>query len=318
VYTLRNTYAIAAVNISLGSGAFANQALCDRMNAAYKAAIDSLRSVNIATIIGSGNNANPNRITAPACVSSAIAVGSVGDSDVVSAFSNGGILLDLLAPGENINSSIPGNGFQVLQGTSMAAPHVAGAWAVLRERYPNRSVSDILRALRVGGVPIIDTRTGRAYPRIDFTNALEALPDNDPRRAPAVISEDFLVVTFTQTNIAGALQTRDEPRPTCIHPTTPVSHSVWYAYSPTSRGMMYLDTAGSNYNTILVVFRASPQGLRQVACNNNPSAATNRAALVLRFQPNAHYRILVARVGRATISPLMLNLSVNIEEDLIP
>ncbi len=179
VYTLRNTFNIASVNMSFGGGSYATH--CDADLAAVKAAIDNLRSEKIASVIASGNDDSTNAISGPACISTAISVGSTEDGnanqvDTVSGFSNSASILDLLAPGNLIRSSgVNGNASYVNKGgTSMAAPHVAGAWAVLRDRVPNASVSDVLNSLTQTGVPITDTRNGvnRVKPRIQIDQAL--------------------------------------------------------------------------------------------------------------------------------------------------
>jgi len=176
VYALRTTYNIAAVNMSLGGGLFA--APCDSNST--KAIIDQLRAAAIATVVASGNNGSTNALSAPACISSAISVASTtdgtpnnGPADLVSSFSNTNQYLSLFAPGEIIYSSIPGGGFQNLKGTSMAAPHVAGAWAVLKSKQPNASVSDVLNALATTGTPILDPGNGITKPRINVDRALQ-------------------------------------------------------------------------------------------------------------------------------------------------
>lgn len=55
---------------------------------------------------------------------------------------------DVLAPGTNILSTIPGNSYQTLQGTSMAAPYVTGAMAVIKEAKPHWSNLQIIGALK--------------------------------------------------------------------------------------------------------------------------------------------------------------------------
>lgn len=54
---------------------------------------------------------------------------------------------DLLAPGTNVISTVP-NGYELLQGTSMAAPHVAGAIAVIKEAHPHWTNEQIVSALK--------------------------------------------------------------------------------------------------------------------------------------------------------------------------
>ncbi|MBV6343028.1 S8 family serine peptidase [Candidatus Magnetobacterium casense] len=169
VFELKDTYNIAAVNMSLGGGRYYSN--CDSEWSSEKAAIDNLRSVGIATVISSGNESYTDSISGPACISTAVSVGSTDSSDNVSGFSNSIGFLSLLAPGSSINSSVPGGGYDTWDGTSMAAPHVAGAWAVLKQLTPSATVGDILSTLISTGVTITDARNGISKPRIQIDKA---------------------------------------------------------------------------------------------------------------------------------------------------
>jgi subtilisin family serine protease len=197
VYDLRSTYNISSVNMSLGSGSFT--ANCD-INANYsaeKTAIDTLRSVGIATVIASGNNSYTTSISGPACISTAISVGATDKSDVVASYSNSASILNLLAPGSSIYSSIPGANYANFYGTSMATPHVAGAWAVLKSAKPTATVSEILNALTSTGKSITDARNSIVKPRIRLDAAVNTFTGgtingvcgNSNNQAYAAVSE---------------------------------------------------------------------------------------------------------------------------------
>jgi subtilisin family serine protease len=55
-----------------------------------------------------------------------------------------------------------------MSGTSMAAPHVTGAFAVMREINDTASVADIEHALEANGLPILDERNNLIFPRLDL------------------------------------------------------------------------------------------------------------------------------------------------------
>jgi len=174
VFSLRSQFTIAAVNMSLG-GSTKFTSPCDSEQAATKAAIDNLRSVGIATVIASGNEGFTDGLGAPACISTAVSVGSTTKSDAVWSFSNSATFLALLAPGSSITSSVPGGSFAVGSGTSQATPHVVGAWAILKQRRPNATVAEVLTALRNTGLLITDPRNNVTTPRIRVDQALQAV-----------------------------------------------------------------------------------------------------------------------------------------------
>lgn len=165
---------VVAANMSLGGSTFT--APCD--DQPYKPAIDNLRAIAVASVIASGNDGSGDAIASPGCISSAVSVGSTDKSNQISYFSNIASFLSLLAPGESIHSSVPGGGFEDLSGTSMATPHVAGTWAIIRQATPGASVDAILTSLRSTGLPITDTRlfgSGLTTPRVSVFQALAAL-----------------------------------------------------------------------------------------------------------------------------------------------
>lgn len=203
VYALRNSHSIAAANMSLGGGAYSSA--CDTNP--LKATIDNLRSAGIAAVIASGNSENSDAISAPACISSAVSVGATTSQDPVdevASYSNSAAILDLLAPGSSINSSVPGGGFESWNGTSMATPHVAGAWALLKSQQPDATVDDILYAFTSTGVPILDTRNGLTHPRVDVHAALVAAASEQVLTIHNAGYEDLNVASVSVAEISSA------------------------------------------------------------------------------------------------------------------
>jgi subtilisin family serine protease len=229
VYALRTAFNIAAANMSLGGGQFFSN--CDALFGTTKAAIDLLRSAGIASVISSGNSGWTDSIGAPACISTGIAVGSTTKGDVVSSFSNMGPQVHLLAPGSSIRYSIPNNLFGFASGTSMAAPHVTGAWALMKEKKPQATVTEVLEAFQNSGALVTDMRlpfnavssglapaAGFARKRINVSQALDLLGPSGPEEVVLVDfdgdgRDDVLVYNRTtgvweirRTTAAGALE----------------------------------------------------------------------------------------------------------------
>lgn len=109
------------VNMSLGGG------FSSSMNDAAAAIVDA----GIFLAVAAGNDGADSANYSPASEPSACTVGATDSSDTLAYFSNFGDLVDVLAPGVDVLSSVPGGGSEELSGTSMASPHVAGLAAYL-------------------------------------------------------------------------------------------------------------------------------------------------------------------------------------------
>lgn len=166
VYGLRNEFRIAAVNLSLGGGQF--HEACDAQ-AAYAATIEKLRKAGIATVVASGNEGYHDAVGMPACVSSAISVSATTkDGPLDERYANIAKFVTLAAPGTEIFSAVPGRKYERMTGTSMAAPHVAGAIALIREETPEITVAGLVKLLRRTGRTVTDSRTGTRLRRMDL------------------------------------------------------------------------------------------------------------------------------------------------------
>ena len=128
-------------------------------------ALDAAARAGVIPVVAGGNSFDefgPGSVGSPASAARAITVGAVtttrgGRPNEVASFSSAGptqlslrLKPDVVAPGVNILSSVPG-GWELLSGTSMASPIVAGAAALLRERHPDWSVEQLKSALATTG-----------------------------------------------------------------------------------------------------------------------------------------------------------------------
>jgi subtilisin family serine protease len=176
VYGLRGDHCIAAANLSLGSGYYSDYCDYDPR----KPAIDNLRAAGIAVTVANGNDGYCEALNSPACVSSAIAVGASDSNDHAYWFNDWHpVMQNIFAPGVAIfsASSWSDTGYSIRTGTSMAAPHVAGAWAIFRQSAPNATVSDIEDAMKNSGVLVdsgCDTEPSSG-PRINVATTLDYL-----------------------------------------------------------------------------------------------------------------------------------------------
>lgn len=198
---------VSVVNMSLGTWSLYSPYDCADAAIAIgiRDVLDRLRARGVVVAVSSGNQASSQTMGMPACMDEVLSVGATydragafdfttafgctdaaGTVDGVACFSNSSPSLDLLAPGAVIQSSRPGGSTAQLAGTSMAAPHVAGAVALMQQaggRLPPPQIADLLR---VTGTPLYDPRNGVVVPRLDVARAVAATPKLPPnRRRPA-------------------------------------------------------------------------------------------------------------------------------------
>ncbi|MCP4213326.1 MAG: S8 family serine peptidase [bacterium] len=174
LYTLRNTYKIAAANMSLG-GFVMYSDYCN--DADLYTAIRNLYDAGIATVVASGNDGFCYGITSPACIEEAVSVNAINKDGTE--FDSGNwsdTILDLMAPGVNIEAPHAGSDtpYHSVNGTSFAAPHVAGAWAILKQLDETADIEQIRANLRESGTPVTTKcGTGATQPLIDLEAVLK-------------------------------------------------------------------------------------------------------------------------------------------------
>jgi subtilisin family serine protease len=129
-------------------------------------AIEGAAAAGVVPVIAAGNDFNDfgyGSVSSPGSAPDAITVAAVDAKDVIADFSSAGptpvslqMKPDVSAPGVNILSSVPASQgtWETLSGTSMAAPHVSGAAALLKERHPTWTVAQIKSALEQTGDPV--------------------------------------------------------------------------------------------------------------------------------------------------------------------
>lgn len=292
----RAAYNIVAINMSLGG----DTKFTSTCNGDWSATpVNRARNAGINVVIASGNSTFIDGISSPACAPAALSVGAVYDSNIgaitwnttpnctdstttadqVTCFSNSASFLTMLAPGAFINAAGISYG-----GTSQAAPHVAGAVAVLRAAFPAETVTQIQTRLTSNGTMVTDARNGISKPRLNLQTAARPINDNFANRV----------------NVAGAsgsasgvsyLATKETSEPN--HANNAGGSSVWWRWTAPTAGQVSLNTAGSSFDTLLSVYTGtSVSALSNKAANdNNTSLVTS--SLVFQAVAGTQYQFAV-------------------------
>ena len=146
--------------------------------------LQALQAASIIAVFSNGNNGpDGGTVSSPASLPEAFAVGATDSDDEVASFSSRGpspwgeIRPHVAAPGVNVRSCLPGGAYGLMNGTSMAAPHVAGIAALLRSVSPTLGIpraNFIITSTVVPlGDPVPNNDTG--WGRVDAFDAVVAL-----------------------------------------------------------------------------------------------------------------------------------------------
>mgnify|MGYP001548091424 FL=1 len=299
----QDTYNIVAMNLSLGDGS-ERSSHCENY---YKTYFQYARNVGILTTISSGNDAHTDGISNPACNSNVISVGAVYDTNVgglsysactdsstaadqITCFSNSGSILDILAPGALITA-----GGYTMAGTSMAAPHVAGAIAVTRSQYPasEYSIEDIEAMLLQSGPLITDPRNNIQTHRLDL----------EPIFAPEGSTYETLVTLSPQQDgsFAGNNQFANKQDSEPDHAGNSGGSSMWFEWQAPSDGIYTFNTFGSDFDTLLAIYSGSDLGslIEIDSCDDSEAPETN-CQISIQVEAGQTFKIAVDGKDGAT------------------
>ena len=164
------------INASWGGGGFSS---------ALQSAITQFITSGGLFVAAAGNEATNNDVTPsyPDNYQGVISVGASTRTDTRASFSNYGTSVDVFAPGQSILSTLPGNRYGSLSGTSMATPQVAGALALLWGQNPTLSANTISQAL-INSTDNVLRASNSTHGRINVGAAATSLRASNPTTPP--------------------------------------------------------------------------------------------------------------------------------------
>lgn len=314
------------VNGSWGAGPFAQYYLTDVL---------ALRAAGIVQVFAAGNSGpGPGSISAPAGYAGALSVGASDDINYITWFSargpsvlNDEIKPSLVAPGSRVLSTWPGGQYRAMMGTSMAAPHVSGAAAILLSADPSLTELQLTQLLTSTARPLSTTipNYSSGWGLLDVYAAAAGLAPHGVIQG--IVSSNglplpgVLVTITTPGGTALSYQTDENGRYEA--PLQPGTYSLTvapYAFVPQNLPAVVVSLNQVNWQNINLT--AVPQSLVSghviEASSGQPltgyiivpgtpiTASLNSAGNFSLYLPAGSYELLVFsrghRLGRATIT----------------
>lgn len=177
--------------------AVANMSIGGTLSAAMNDAIQRSIASGVTYVVAAANDAADACNVSPASAPNAVTVGATTNTDAQASFSNWGTCVELYAPGYNVYSAwnSTDNAMGPASGTSMAAPHVAGAAALFLQSNPSASPAEVAAALVDGATSGVLTNLGPGSPnkllRVNAPVVAPApAPAPPPAPAPAPVAPD--------------------------------------------------------------------------------------------------------------------------------
>ena len=185
----------ASINMSYGNGEYEDYAT-------YTADSYLSRFLKLGTVpcASSGNNGYTGSVCIPAASKYTFTVGALANQSTpsVAYISNHSKLVNILAPGVEINSSVytGTDAYEIMTGTSMAAPMVSGAFALLRQMYPTATAAE-LESLILAITDQSASRGGITVPALSFANVADYYVNEPVAEADYVVGSANRAITVT-------------------------------------------------------------------------------------------------------------------------